>query len=209
MSPSVLVEFSQKQRNPLIRTKEMIPAMDILLDTQYNPQGFDPAHIDALARFALDRLDVPDASEVSITFVPNDEIAELNEQYRGKVGPTDVLSFECDNLDDDFDDDFPPAPEIASTSTPDIGEGAQPNVPPSPIYSLGDIIIAPDVVAAQAPTYGNTPAAELELMVVHGLLHLNGYDHIEDDEAAEMEALQTEILKAWRESAGEGVCADG
>lgn len=182
--------------------------MEILLDVEYGFEPFKGVDIEGLVRFVLERLELPDNTEVSISFVNNNEIAELNEQYRGKVGPTDVLSFECDNLDDDFDIYFAEGDEGSHACAQDIvGEGedeaavAEAQEEPAGIYSLGDVIIAPDVVAAQAQGYGNSAVEELELMIVHGLLHLNGYDHIEDDEAAEMESLQTKLLQEWRAQA--------
>ena len=87
--------------------------------------------------------------------------------------PTDVLSFECDGLDDGF-----PVPE---------GSG--------PV--LGDIVIAPEVAKAQAQANGHGYDEEIDLLVVHGLLHLCGYDHIDDEDAAVMEPLQDAILRSW------------
>lgn len=111
--------------------------------------------------------------EVSVSVVDADEIHELNRVWRGIDKPTDVLSFECDSA---FDD----------------------SIPADELIELGDIIVAPEVIAAQAPGFGNTPADELALMLVHGTLHLLGYDHIEDDEAAVMEAREDELLRQLR-----------
>ena len=83
---------------------------------------------------------------------------------------TDVLSFECDSA---FDED----------------------IPADETLELGDIILAPEVIARQAPGFGNSPADECRLMLVHGMLHLLGYDHIEDDEAEVMEAREDAILR--------------
>lgn len=94
------------------------------------------------------------------------------------MGPTDVLSFECDNIADDMT----------------AADG-----PACPIYELGDIIIAPDVAARQAEEYGNSFEQEISLLLVHGLLHLCGYDHIQDDEAEVMEGREKELLTAWSE----------
>ena len=104
------------------------------------------------------------------------QIAELNEKYRHKEGPTDVLSFECDGVDDDLS---------AMTLAED------------PVFELGDVIIAPDVASRQMREFGTTFEEEISLLLVHGLLHLCGYDHIEDDEAEVMEKREAEILEAW------------
>ena len=99
-----------------------------------------------------------------------DEMHELNHEWRGIDRTTDVLSFECDSA---FDED----------------------IPADETLELGDIILAPQVIARQAPGFGNAPADECRLMLVHGMLHLLGYDHIEDDEAEVMEAREDAILR--------------
>lgn len=108
--------------------------------------------------------------EVSVSFVDKDEMHALNREWRGIDAPTDVLSFECDSA---FDADVPDGETI----------------------ELGDVILAPEVVAAQAPGFGNTPQGELLLMLVHGTLHLLGYDHIDEDEARVMEAREDELVR--------------
>lgn len=106
--------------------------------------------------------------EVSISFVRSAEMRSLNASWRGIDAPTDVLSFECDGLD---------------------GAGEQ-----DPL-ELGDVILCPEVIAAQAADFGNTPVEECRLMLVHGLLHLVGYDHMNEDDAAEMEGRELVILR--------------
>ncbi len=98
------------------------------------------------------------------------EMHDLNLEWRGIDRTTDVLSFECDSA---FDED----------------------IPADETLELGDIILAPQVIARQAPGFGNSPADECRLMLVHGMLHLLGYDHIEDDEAEVMEAREDAILR--------------
>lgn len=146
--------------------------MNVIVEARYGQDFLDLERIKDTALFALAQVEVPESSEASVTFVTDDEIAELNEVYRGIAGPTDVLSFECDSLDDDF-----PAME---------GDNA--------IYALGDIVIAPDVARKQAIEFGNEFLDEVDMLVVHGMLHLNGYDHIADEDAAVMESLQDAIL---------------
>jgi len=125
-----------------------------------------------LASFTLEREEAPAAVEVSIAIVEVDEIAELNSMYRGKEGPTDVLSFPCDE------------------PTAVVG--------PDECITLGDIVIAPAVAEGQARELGHTVEHELNLLLVHGVLHLMGYDHIEDDDAAVMQQREASILEAWR-----------
>jgi probable rRNA maturation factor len=105
-------------------------------------------------------------SEVTIRLVDEAESNELNLTYRGKDKPTNVLSFPFE---------APPGIEL-------------------PL--LGDLIICRQVVEQEAAEQGKTVEAHWAHMVVHGTLHLLGYDHIEDEEAEEMEALETEIMLA-------------
>ena len=126
--------------------------------------------VERLARFVIEREGKPDTTEASISFVTNEAIHELNREWRDVDRPTDVLSFECDG----FDDDMPVLVDEA--------------------FELGDIVIAPDVAEAQAPEYGLSFAHEMSLLITHGLLHLCGYDHMEEDEALEMEARERDLL---------------
>lgn len=105
-------------------------------------------------------------SEVTIRLVDEAESHELNLTYRGKDKPTNVLSFPFE---------APPGIELAL---------------------LGDLIICRQVVEQEAEEQGKSVEAHWAHMVVHGTLHLLGYDHIEDEEAEEMEALETEIMLA-------------
>jgi probable rRNA maturation factor len=98
-------------------------------------------------------------SELSVSFVTADEIAELHERYMDEDGPTDVLSFPLD--EDDRDED-----------------GAR---------LLGDVVIAPEIAARNNP---DDPAAEMRLLLVHGILHLLGHDHEDEHDRREMWSLQ-------------------
>lgn len=108
------------------------------------------------------------AGDVTIRIVENDEMQSLNRDYRDKDYATNVLSF--------------PA-EIPAELAAELDD-----------VELGDIIISAAVVAQEASEQGKPLAAHWAHMLVHGMLHLQGYDHIEDAEAQEMEALEVEIL---------------
>ena len=149
--------------------------MDIQISYDYRKEDLEKLPLEELTRFVLAREDKPFNTEVSISFVTDEAIAELNEKYRGKTGPTDVLSFECDGVDD--------------LSAMTLAE--------DPIFELGDVVIAPDVASRQTREFGTTFEEEISLLLVHGLLHLCGYDHVEDDEAEVMEKREAEILEAW------------
>lgn len=158
--------------------------MDVFIDYAYREEELRVLPVAELARFVIGHEGKPDNSEVSISFVDDAEMTRLNGEYRGKAGPTDVLSFECDNLDDDF----AAAPEGVED-----------------VYELGDIVIAPDVAERQTAEFGTSLEGELSLLLTHGLLHLCGYDHLDDDEADAMEARERELLTAWAD-AGHEAC---
>lgn len=125
----------------------------------------------AALRQAADALDdiPPDRLEVSIVLTDDDEVRELNRQYRGRDSATNVLSFAS------LDDDEAPLPE----------EG--------PVL-LGDIIVALQTTLREADDENKPVADHLSHLVVHGVLHLLGYDHLEEEDAEEMEALERTIL---------------
>ena len=116
--------------------------------------------------------------EVSVTSVSPEVMRGLNEEWRGIDAPTDVLSYECDDPDD-------------------------PSIPADEYAQLGDIILAPSVIEAQAGEFGNTPAEEFRLMLVHGALHLLGYDHVDEEGALAMEARELEVLRALAAARGD------
>ena len=157
--------------------------MDIQINYEYRREDLEALPIGDLVRFVLAFEDRPFNTEVSVSFVTDGKIAELNGKYRHKDGPTDVLSFECDGADDDLS---------AMTLVQET------------VFELGDVVIAPDVAERQTREFGTTFEEEVSLLLVHGLLHLCGYDHMEDDEAEVMEAREAEILKAWAARGGEG-----
>lgn len=145
--------------------------MEINVTSHREPEPLDPAGFVRLAEFVLLAEEAPVNCELSIALVDLEEMTQLNGEYRGKEGPTDVLSFECDD---------PCA--VASADQP---------------VMLGDVIIAPDVAVAQAEEYGHTVEEELNLLLVHGILHLLGYDHIDDADAVAMQDRERVVLSAW------------
>ena len=113
---------------------------------------------------ALDHLAPEKDAEVCLRLVGEAEMSALNRDYRGKTGPTNVLSFPAD---------LPPELDL-------------------PL--LGDIVICTPVVAREAAEQGKAPAAHWAHMAVHGSLHLLGHDHVEEADAVAMETLETTIL---------------
>jgi len=139
----------------------------------------------ALSRSVLEAEGVRNGAEVSLLFVDEPTIAELNERFLGQEGPTDVLSFP---LDDE---------PLGPGRQPDAG-GTGPGEPieDEPPDLLGDVVVCPIVASQNAERDGVTYDDELALLVVHGTLHLLGWDHEADDEAAVMEAREAELLRA-------------
>jgi len=117
--------------------------------------------------------------ELTLTFVDASEIALLNEEYMGRIGPTDVLSFPMD------DEPTPGVPTL-----------------------LGDVVISPAVAAQQFADHAGTLDDELALLVVHGVLHVLGHDHAEPEETASMRRRELELLEAhhWSAPAPSGFC---
>jgi probable rRNA maturation factor len=111
------------------------------------------------------------SGELTLTFVDRDEMAMLNVEHMGKQGPTDVLSFPLDSLDDDT-----------------LGL-------PGPSL-LGDVVVCPAVAGEAAPTHAGTIDDELALLVVHGILHVLGHDHAEPDETEVMRTRELALLVA-------------
>lgn len=126
-----------------------------------------------LAALVLSEEGLPAESEVDITFVDDEAIADLNTRHMGRSGPTDVLAFPLLSL------------------TPGVVPAREPAGPP---IMLGDVIVAPAYVARQAAVLGVPVEAEMALMVVHGLLHLLGYDHAEEADAELMEGRERRLL---------------
>ena len=126
-----------------------------------------------LARFVMDRMRVHPLAELCVTAVDEETIAELNAKWMEKQGPTDVLAFPMDEL----------RPGL-------VNEEPEEGV-------LGDLVLCPVVAARQAEEARHTTTDELDLLTVHGILHLLGYDHAEPDEHAEMFGLQARLLGEW------------
>lgn len=148
-----------------------------LLDESLGEAVFVRPKIEAAIAAALivtiNRTHVP--MELSVRVVSNDESQQLNGDYRGKDKPTNVLSFPGVEPDDIFD-----AFDMAEAGGPPV--------------MLGDLVIAGPVVVAEAREQNKPVAHHLAHLCVHGVLHLMGFDHIEEEDAEEMEALEREIL---------------
>jgi probable rRNA maturation factor len=136
-----------------------------VIDEQAHP--VDGGRLERLAVHVLDARDVPPELELSVTCVDVARITELNEAHLGGHGATDVLAFPID------------APDQVVDGVPGL---------------LGDVVLCPEVAERQAPDHGRTASGELDLLLVHGILHLLGHDHARADERADMFALTDALL---------------
>lgn len=128
-----------------------------------------------LLNLAAKHEEVEDDSEVSVTFVANEKIQEINREYRGKDQPTDVISFAMEELGEG-------EIELSGLEMPRV---------------LGDIIISVQRAEEQASEYGHSFKRELGFLAVHGFLHLLGYDHMTEEEEKIMFTKQREILDEY------------
>lgn len=136
--------------------------------------GLDVKHFSRLARFVMDQMRVHPLAELCIKAVDEATIAELNEKWMEKEGPTDVLAFPMDEL----------RPGL-------VNEEPEEGV-------LGDLVLCPTIAERQGAAAGHGTTAELELLTTHGILHLLGYDHAEPEEHKVMFGLQDKLLAQWR-----------
>lgn len=145
-----------------------------------------------VARRVLEARGVKGGTEVSLLFVDEEAMAALNQQFLGKSGPTDVLSFPIEDE---------PGPTGRS---PDFGgSGPGTTAEEGTLTLLGDVVVCPEVAARNATEHGVPFEDEVALLVVHGLLHLLGMDHEDDAEAERMEALEQQLLARFYRATSE------
>ncbi len=142
--------------------------MPVYLSNATRKTGLDLGAIERTVDALLQAVDEPE-STVSVSFVRDPRIRELNRAYRGMDKPTDVLSFPLTEPDDAF-------------------AGAE--------RLLGDIVISVDTAKRQAAEYDAPIGREVERLLIHGVLHLLGHDHLETDERARMEAEERRLAAA-------------
>jgi probable rRNA maturation factor len=134
----------------------------------------DVQRLAGLSRFVMEQMRVHPMAELCIKAVDEPTIATMNEKWMEKEGPTDVLAFPMDEL----------RPGL-------VNEEPEEGV-------LGDLVLCPAVAEQQGAAAGHGTEAEIELLTVHGILHLLGYDHADPDDHREMFGLQDQLLAAWR-----------
>ncbi|MGG3889297.1 rRNA maturation RNase YbeY [Metabacillus fastidiosus] len=131
--------------------------------------------VEKLLQFAAEMEAVEQDTELSVTFVSNERIQEINKEYRDKDQPTDVISFALEEMGEG-------ELEIIGLDMPTV---------------LGDIIISIPRAREQADEYGHTFLRELGFLAVHGFLHLLGYDHMNEEDEKKMFNKQKEILEQY------------
>ncbi len=127
----------------------------------------------AMCEDILEQLNLENVS-MSINFVTSDEIEKINCEYRGVCAPTDVISFPVEGVDRSLFDEI----------------------------ELGDLFISLDKVYENSCEIGNTMLREFGFVLAHGILHLNGYTHENDEESDEMFSLQEELIKSAMKKGG-------
>ena len=146
-----------------------------LLDETSELSEKDTAYIAELLNFAANMEEIDKGTEISLTFVDNHKIREINKEYRNKDSATDVISFAMEEM----------------------GEGEMAIVGVEMPRVLGDIIISVEKAKEQAEEYGHSFMRELGFLAVHGFLHLLGYDHMTSEDEKEMFSRQKDILDAF------------
>lgn len=130
----------------------------------------------------IDYEECPYESEVNVLFTDDEQIKQINKEYRGIDKPTDVLSFP--SIEYDTPGDFSRLEdECAQYFHPESGE-----------LLLGDIVISVDRAQEQSVEYGHSMEREIAFLIAHSMFHLFGYDHMEDEERLVMEKKQNEVL---------------
>ena len=134
----------------------------------------DQGWVRRIAQTVLKAEGVAPPYEVSVVFTDSETVQQLNRDYRGVDEPTDVLAF-CMLSQKEVDDSFA--------------------LPPDEVTRLGEVIISYPQAIEQAREHGHSPERELALLIIHGILHLLGYDHEEPEEEAEMRTREKELLE--------------
>jgi probable rRNA maturation factor len=157
---------------------------DVFVADEQDIEPVDAVRWMTLARNVLEAEGIGGGTELNLLFIDETAITELNEQWLGGEGSTDVLAFP---IDDDLEIGRSPD---AGTSGPDRKPAENADAP----ILLGDVVICPSVAQRNAPTHAGNYDDEVALLVVHGILHLMGMDHADEEEASVMQARERELL---------------
>ncbi len=178
--------------------------MSVFVANEQAEQPVDEEGLARLARLAMEAEGVEE-SEVSILLVDKNVMTQLNHRYMGEDQPTDVLAFPIDGPSPASGPPGGPAGPrgfAADRYGDDLGneldeEEDDDDAP----WLLGDVVLCPTYAAGQARRAGQGLDAELELLTVHGILHLCGFDHADPEDEREMRSRTEELLARWRAEA--------
>jgi probable rRNA maturation factor len=178
--------------------------VSVFVANEQADQPVDEEALARLARLAMEAEGVQEA-EVSILLVDRDVMTQLNRRYMGEDRPTDVLAFPIDGPSPaSGPPDGPAGPRgfAAERYGDELGdEDEDEDEDDDAPWLLGDVVLCPTYAADQARRAGHGLAPELELLTVHGILHLCGFDHAEPEDEREMRARTDELLARWRAEA--------
>lgn len=152
----------------------MILAIDLMDETNEVTEEAQRL-VESILQFAARKENIEKDTELSVTFVDNDRIREINKEYRHKDSATDVISFALEEMGED-------EVEIVGAEMPRM---------------LGDIIISIERTKEQAEEYGHSFERELGFLALHGFLHLLGFDHMNEEDEKVMFTKQKEILEEY------------
>ncbi|MCY9006677.1 MULTISPECIES: rRNA maturation RNase YbeY [Peribacillus] len=152
----------------------MILAIDLMDETNEVTEDAQQL-VESILQFAARKENIEKDTELSVTFVDNDRIREINKEYRHKDSATDVISFALEEMGED-------EVEIVGAEMPRM---------------LGDIIISIERTKEQAEEYGHSFDRELGFLALHGFLHLLGFDHMNEEDEKVMFTKQKEILEEY------------
>ena len=167
--------------------------VEVFAADEQSAHGVDVHRWATMARNVLTAEGVRGDAELSLLFVDERAMSELSRRFAGKEGPTDVLAFPIDEE------------PLAGGRYPDSGgsgPGWAPDDPRKLPTLLGDVVICPSVAHRNALDHAGTFDDEIALLVVHGILHLMGMDHMDDQEARAMEKREQELLARFNSPAG-------
>jgi len=168
-------------------------AVEVFVADEQTDEPVDHTRWLRLAEQVLEDEGVRGDAELSVLFVDEESMAELNRRFNATDGPTDVLAFPIDEE---------PMEGGRSPDSGGTGPGYTPAEPSELPVLLGDVVICPRVAARNAPEHAGTYNDEIALLLVHGILHLMGMDHHEDGEAEAMEARERDLLARFHAPAG-------
>ncbi|MDM5221945.1 rRNA maturation RNase YbeY [Peribacillus sp. NJ11] len=152
----------------------MILAIDLMDETNEVTEEAQRL-VESILQFAAKKENIEKDTELSVTFVDNERIREINKEYRHKDSATDVISFALEEMGED-------EVEIVGAEMPRM---------------LGDIIISIERTKEQAEEYGHSFDRELGFLALHGFLHLLGFDHMNEEDEKVMFTKQKEILEEY------------